>query len=515
MNETLRLQVRISGAALLLGAAALGVVSCQNTGASGGTGASSGAGGHAGTTTGGTAGAGAGGAAPAEFTPQGCAFTIAPRPEYTGFMPATSTVGATPNIRRVRLGLGGNVTGTTGRADPATSIAMAWQTDEGTFASEVEWGAGTDPTAWPTANHASGVTWDTPQGALNGNGPERMHEVYVCGLAPATTYGYRVGGGPAGSEVWSDVYTFTTTPAAGPTKVTFAIAGDSRGEQNNAWQILQRRIHTLSPTLQLFSGDMINLAPDQKEWEEWLSKAWQDTDLTYLTLGTLLTLDAHGNHDNHTALFYGNLTLPQDNKHYQAYDELFYSMDVGPVHVIMMDDFWVADPSGDSNYQPTLQSWLTADLAAANQNRAKVPWIITMHHEPEYSSSDHGKDPDVLLVRQFFAPIWQQYHVDVAFSGHDHDYERSFPLDIGADLANPTQTTDAQGTTFVVCAGSGADAYPSGTSTWTAQSQDFTSGGALGFYSILTVDATSLKLEAHEIEADASDPIFDTYTITK
>ena len=39
----------------------------------------------------------------------------------------------------------------------------------------------------------------TPEGTLNGMGDERMHEAYVCGLKPATTYYYRVGGGAPGT----------------------------------------------------------------------------------------------------------------------------------------------------------------------------------------------------------------------------------------------------------------------------------------------------------------------------
>jgi hypothetical protein len=191
-------------------------------------------------------------------------------------------------------------------------------------------------------------------------------------------------------------------------------------------------------------------------------------------------------------------------------------MDVGPVHVIVTDDSWIAVPSGDASYQGVLQTWLEADLAAAEANRSKVPWIITVNHRPDYSSSDHGMDPDVLLSRAFYAPLWQKHHVDLAFAGHDHDYERTKPLTIGADVNNPTPTTDGMGPVFVVCAGSGADGYAAKTSGFTAVSKDFVAGGAvLGLYGVLTADAHNLKLEAHELHADATDPIFDTYTITK
>ncbi len=496
--------------ALLLGRAA--AASCQTTSAAGGAGAAPTTGSSSGT------GMGTGGStALSNFTPTGCGFSIAPRMEYTDWGLSQPMTAATPHIRRVRLGLGGNVQGTTGRADPSTSIGVAWQTDEGTLASQIAWGSDPDPTTWPAANRLPGITWDTPPGTINADGSERMHEVYVCGLTPATTYYYRVGGGPTGTEQWSPVFTFTTTPAPGPTAVTFGITGDSRGEQNNAWQILQRRMHVLSPTMMLFSGDVINLATDQGEWEEWLDKAELDSDgKTYLTLPQTLTMAAHGNHDNHTALFFGNLAMPQDNVKYPQYGELFYSMDVGPVHVIVTDDSWIADPSGDSAYAGILQTWLDADLTAANANRSKVPWIITVNHRPDYSSSLHGMDADVLLSRAFYAPIWQKYHVDMAFAGHDHDYERTNPLNIGSDVNSPTSTTADQGTVFVVCAGSGADGYSAGMSSFTAVSKDFVAGGGpIGLYGILTVDDHNLKLEAHQLEADASDPIFDTYTITK
>ncbi|MFT3766078.1 MAG: metallophosphoesterase [Minicystis sp.] len=500
--------VRAGIAALGLLSAITWAAACQDTSATGGTGGSSSStsGGHG----------GSGGSGPiTSFAPQGCSFTIAPRAEYKDFSLAKPVNGASPNIRRVRLGLGGNVdVGAAGRADPSTTFAVAWQTDEGTLASEIQWGVGADPTQWPAENRAGGVTWLTPEGTLNAQGDERMHEVYVCGLSPATTYSYRVGGGPAGSEVWSDVHTFTTTPKAGAATVKIGITGDSRGQQDDAWRILQRRMSTMGLALQLFSGDMINLAPDQGEWEKWLDSAWRDDDQKLLTLGQLLTLAAHGNHDNHTALFYGNLVLPQDNTKYPKYGELFFSVDVGPVHVVVIDDAWVVTPSGDVDYKGIFKGWLTADLDAASKNRATVPWIVAMHHHPEYSSSLHGNDQDVLRGREFFGPIWDKYHVDLVVSGHDHNYERSKPLTGPTD--SPTvHSAFADGTVYLVCAGAGADSYSAGNSTFTQSSHDYKNGGAIGLYGVLTADATSLKLDAHELRADGSDPVFDSFTIDK
>ncbi len=462
-----------------------------------------------------TGGGGAGGHIPPPFQPQSCDFLIAPRPEYKDFSTSKPTVGATPNIRRVRLGLGGNVSaGAKGHADPSTSIGIAWQTDEGTLVSEVTWGSDPDPSKWPATNRASGITWATPEGTLNGNGDQRMHEVYLCGLSPATTYYYRVGGGPADGEVWSSVLSFRTTPNDPKATVRIGVSGDSRGDIGSAFRLFQRRMKTAGIDFQLFSGDMVNLATDQGAWEYWLDAAAKDADGSDLTLAHILTLSTHGNHENHTSLFFGNLTLPQEIPKYEKYAELFYSVDVGPVHLIVVDDAWIVYPTDDPEYQAILTDWLTKDLEAAVKNRANVPWIITDHHHTEFSSSTHGDDDDVLRGRAYFVPIWDKYHVDLAVGGHDHDYERTKPLTGPVDKLT-FHDSPKNGTVYLGCAGAGAPAYGAGMSDFTAFSHDFKTNGAVGLYSILTVDATSLKIEAHDTFADGSDPIFDTYTLTK
>jgi hypothetical protein len=448
------------------------------------------------------------------FEPTGCRFQIAPRAEYKDFSAGRPQVGPNPDIRRVRLGLGGNVTpGGDGRANPAASAGFAWQTDDGTLASEVTWGSTPDPAAWPAENRTNGVTWLTPEGMIAPNGDQRMHEAYVCGLSPATTYYYRVGGGPAGSESWSEVHSFTTTPTDPNATVTIGITGDSRGQENDAWGLVQRRMMMAGVDLQLFSGDMINLATDQGEWERWLDRAWRDTDDSLSTLGQILALSAHGNHDNHTALYFGNLVLPQEPVKYPKYGELFFSVDVGPVHIIVIDDAWIGFPNGDPDFVSVFTEWLRADLDAAKANRANVPWIVPVHHHHEYSVSNHGDDDDVLKVRAFFTPIWDEYHVDMVINGHSHNYERSKPLTGPAD--NPTvQTSFADGTVYVVCAGVGAPAYSAGTSPFLEVTRDYKTSGAIGLYGILTATKTSLKLSAHELRTDGSDPMFDEVTIT-
>ena len=431
----------------------------------------------------------------------------------------TPIVSAAPDIVRVRLGLGGNVdAGAKGHADPATSAGFGWQTDEGTFASEVQWGTTPDPSTWPAENRTSGVTFVSPEGTINAQGNDRLHEAYVCGLSPATTYYYRVGGGAAGAEVWSPVQSFTTTPKDPNAEVLLGVSGDARGQDNQTYRLIQRRFMKAGATAGLFSGDMVNFATDQGEWHQWLDLAAKDTDDTPLALGQLLTLATHGNHENHTIHYYSSVVLPQEPAKFPQYGELFYSVDIGPVHVIVLDDFWVASPTGDPAYADALKAWLEKDLDAATANRANVPWIIGMHHHGEFSSSSHGTDADVLLARQFFVPIWDKYHVDLVVVGHDHNYERTKPLTgplSGATLDPVVQDMPQKGTVYMLCAGAGADAYGNGTSPFTDKSASYDSKTIFGFYSLIKANKTTLSLESHEIHADESDPVMDTYSITK
>lgn len=452
---------------------------------------------------------------PVPLEPAGCGFKVVTRDDYSDWSIDKNDVGAAPNIRRIRLGLGGNISaGAEGRADPATSIAFAWQTDDGTFASEVAWGTTPDPSTWPAENRTSGATWLTPPGIIVPNGEARMHEAYVCGLTPATTYYYRVGGGPAGKEVWSDVLSFTTTPKDPATPVIIGLTGDSRGQDNDAYRLIQRRFMLAGVNLSLFSGDMINFSGDQLEWEKWLDLAWKDADGTPLSLSQKLTLYTHGNHENYTTLFFGNLVMPQEPDTFPGLGELFYSVDVGPVHIVVVDDLSIAYPNLVPGLKEAMTDWLRADLEAANKNRANVPWIVTMHHHSEYSSSSHGTDSDVLRVREFFVPIWDEFHVDMNVAGHDHNYERTKPL--SGPATTPTiHDSFADGTVYVVCAGAGADAYSAGISDFTAESRDYKTNGAFGFYAFLKADKTSLKLETHELRADGSDPVTDEVLITK
>ena len=70
--------------------------------------------------------------------------------------------------------------------------------------------------------------------------------------------------------------------------------------------------------------------------------------------------------------------------------------------------------------------WLERTLAAAVGN-ISVDWIVVQMHQDALSSSKTGNGSD-LGIREAWLPLFDRYGVDLVLCGHDHDYERSWPV---------------------------------------------------------------------------------------
>jgi predicted phosphodiesterase len=79
------------------------------------------------------------------------------------------------------------------------------------------------------------------------------------------------------------------------------------------------------------------------------------------------------------------------------------------------------DPNDERLYMdPAQLTWLDQKLKGSQR-----PWKICFFHHPLYNDGrHHGADVD---LRSQLAPLLQQNHVNVVFSGHEHVYERMKP----------------------------------------------------------------------------------------
>ncbi len=81
--------------------------------------------------------------------------------------------------------------------------------------------------------------------------------------------------------------------------------------------------------------------------------------------------------------------------------------------------------------------WLERTLEAASRN-AGIDWIIVQMHQDALSSSKNGNGSD-RGIRETWLPLFDRYGVDLVLCGHDHDYERSWPVrgcnhEVGRDV---------------------------------------------------------------------------------
>jgi hypothetical protein len=458
-----------------------------------------------------------GGSTKFSFKPASCAYTIAP-PERYAFaeFALDDAAGPTEAPQRVRLGLGGGTTsGQPGYADPSTSAVLTWETPNASKAAKVK--LGLSPGALDQT--FTGFSWTTPPpeiGFGNNEPATYMHEVHVCGLQPGKTYYYQVGGGSP--ETWSATQSFTTVPDGG--KIVVGVSGDAR-DRVETWQLVNQRMLDASASIHVFSGDVIDIGGLASLYRTWLDAIWKDPKdpSKFLTLGQQMFVTIAGNHENEAARFYANFAIPGEGD----YAETYASFNVGSTHFVMIDDQPLATAE-TSDHAKAILTWLEQDLARANADRAKHPFIVAVGHRAVYSTSLHAQDGDVLTTRRLLAPIFDKHKVDLVFNGHDHEYERSKPLKPAADpaAAPVVVATPAEGTTYVVCAGAGAEPYAVG--KYAAAYKELGAGFGqgtpyAGVYCLLTLEGQKLTLKGYGMKAAgggvAGDDVLDTFELTK
>ncbi|MBI1747683.1 MAG: metallophosphoesterase [Acidobacteria bacterium] len=346
-----------------------------------------------------------------------------------------------------------------------TSVVIVWTTDE-PGDSLVEYGL--------TAEYGSNATGDSAT---------LTHVVTLEDLLPDTVYYYRVRTGSA----LSNGDTFKTANGSDNPNFKMVAFGDS-GDctllfAGLAQRLLGLRINTLAPDLLIHTGDIIYPNGEQWGYDRCYFPIYRDT------IKSRPLFPSPGNHDYRSPSFLmpylENFYVPENIEN-PEHAKRYYSFNYGNAHFTAVDS--ELPDGGVANVDQ--RRWLEKDLA----ENVDAVWKFVFFHRPPYSSGDAGSS---LSVRNVIAPLAEQYNVDMVFTGHDHDYERTRPI-----LNNEASDN---GVIYIVTGGGGALLSRVGSSSWTAFSGSF--------YHVAEVKVENQTLTLEPVEID--DRRRDHYTLVK
>ena len=300
----------------------------------------------------------------------------------------------------------------------------------------------------------------------------RLHSVRVSGLAPGTTYRYRImQQGVAvnegnkrvilddgyGSEVFKrKPYTVTTLDPA-QEKVGFWVVNDIHS-RDSVFRLLIKDAPKAKPDFVCLNGDLASQTEnDQTLWNACLASASE-----LLSPAGVPLVVTRGNHENrgayagHWSDFFSTPT-----------GETYYTFRCGPAFFIVLDG---GEDKPDSDiryyglgdwdaYRVQQAEWLKG-VVASDEFRAAPVRIVLMHMIPGKKDSWYGEQQ----IRRLFAPELTGKGIDLMLCGHYHRYEWiddgsrgvDFPILVNSNNDCLRVSADAKGIDLRVVDTSGA-----------------------------------------------------------
>ena len=282
----------------------------------------------------------------------------------------------------------------------------------------------------------------------------------VHGLQPGTAYQYEVTADNDSNAAQPFASSFTTAPH-GRAPFRFTSYGDL-ATPNSKWVLSSpqskfavQAVERFQPLFHLLNGDLCyaNLNPTQQPevWRDFGNNCQNSAaQRPWMPCPGNHEVEFHNGHQGFES-YLTRYTLPNNGTRYpgrwysfQVSSVLFISLDADDV-VLQDAAAFVAGPAalvpvastgnapieaGTSFYlngysEGEQTRWLEHTLRRAHADR-DIDWIVVQMHQDALSSSKgNGSDKG---IRAEWLPLFDRYGVDLVLCGHDHDYERSYPV---------------------------------------------------------------------------------------
>jgi acid phosphatase type 7 len=279
----------------------------------------------------------------------------------------------------------------------------------------------------------------------------KQHIFRLRGLLPGSRYLYRIisqaeDEGMSGPRTGWLIF---TTPGANPEKLSFIVYGDSRDSSPVPWRHRQITSHFLkhAPDFVVSTGDL--LVGGSAASSSVFSRDWTENFFRPLH-GVFETRPYHlavGNHDQDSSEALRVLQSAFPNSEHSFH----YSFRQGDTHFIILHA---------ANQMKEFQSqkrWFVEELAKASE----ANWRVVFLHVSPFTNGKYRDSSWTLEGRNDFLKTCVENRVDLVVSGHDHSYQRFFPL--------KATDSDKHAVLFVVTALAGTNPYEAVADDYTAK----------------------------------------------
>uniref|UniRef100_A0A0N4ZQH4 Purple acid phosphatase n=1 Tax=Parastrongyloides trichosuri TaxID=131310 RepID=A0A0N4ZQH4_PARTI len=343
-----------------------------------------------------------------------------------------------------------------------------------------------------------------------------MYKATASNLQFNTRYYYQVGS----EEGLSQIFSFKTFPQGNDIQLRICIFGDL-GIENDISMLPLRTaglrgdfdmiVHVGDLAYDLHSNDG-KLGDEYMELMEPLISS-----MPYMVIA--------GNHEydwkvKNFANYEKRFVMPDNGDGKNQY----YSFSTGPIQFIGVSTEFYGF-FYDFGIQPVLDqySWLEKELIKANNNRNNKPWVMTYQHRPFYCSNENSLECDSFenrVIREGYLnmpglePLYGKYGVDINWSGHEHSYERMFPVYDRKLYNDSDYYHNAKATTYIITGSAGCHSFQAKfgpPSPFSAKRLN-----KYGYTVMHIKNMTHLYFEQIDTQAaESSNPVVDTWWMSK
>lgn len=346
----------------------------------------------------------------------------------------------------------------------------------------------------------------------NGSGSTtytKSAHVTVTGLTENTTYYYQVSND--GSS-WSEAEKLVTGDTSA---YTMLYVGDPQiGSSGSAAHDAFNWNETLNAALEQNSDvGFILSAGDQTEKSAQNADENKDVEVEYAgylsadALQNIPVATAIGNHEASGAYYGYHFYNPNESDLGSTTAGGDYYFSYGKTLFIVLN----SNNTNQEEHRQLMQQAIDSDKDAT--------FRIVMFHHDIYGAGQPHANSDGAQLRTVFAPLMDEFNIDVCLTGHDHSYSRTYQILDGVaidyDVTDGGTVTDPQGTLYMTAnSASGSKYYD------TVKTQQYfisnMSQQALPTYSVIKMTDSSFTISTYAVNAGGTvTDTGDTLTIVK